>query len=233
MNARLADESGFTLVELLSTMVIGGIVLFALLGLVDLATRQQAAATDRIDSNDRGRRAMDVVTAQLRSRVCVSGTQGSIVTATPSVLEFFSSFGITPETTVPPQTQRLVLQRRRLSFTPTNELVEEMWLGTAAPPALPPATTTTPTRTRTVLSNVVAVGATPFFRYSARGDATTGAPLATPLQLGPTLSAADLEAQTRLNVSIDVSFAASGRNAKISTPLQTTIFDRSPGCYFG
>jgi Tfp pilus assembly protein PilV len=229
MSARLADERGVTIVELLAAIVVSTIVLFALFGLVDTATRQQSSANDRIDANDRGRLAMDAISTQLRSRVCVSGSEDSLVAASDSQIEFFASLGLTSETTTGSQT--LVLQRRRLTYRPaTSDVLEERWVGTQPAPALPPAATTTPTRTRTVITNVSLDGTTPFFRYYAMTSPPLPAPPLPDLLLAPTpLSAANL---TKV-VQITVSLAAKGKVAGLSTPLQSRILDRSPGCYFG
>jgi prepilin-type N-terminal cleavage/methylation domain-containing protein len=229
MSARLADERGFTLVELLAAIVVSTIVLFALFGLVDTATRQQSVANDRIDANDRGRVAIDAISTQLRSRVCISGAEDSLVAASDSQIEFFASLGLTPQSGSGSQT--LVLQRRRLTYRPaTSDVLEESWVGTLPAPALPPATSTTATRTRTILTNVSLDGTTPFFRYYAMTSPTPPLPPLPELLLAPTpLSAANL---TKV-VQITVSFAAKGKVAGLSTPLQNRILDRSPGCYFG
>jgi hypothetical protein len=225
VSARLQDERGVTLVELLATIVVATIVLLALFGLVDSATRRQSVATDRIEANDRGRVAIDAIGAQLRSRVCISAAQGSLVAGSATQLEFFASLGLTAESTT--QSQRLVLQRRRLTYRPApdNDVREEVWVGSAAAPALPPAATTTPTRTRTLLANVALTGTTPFFRYYG----LTGTPPLPTLALASPLAAASLTKVAR----IDVSFSANGRVAGVGTPLQGQILDRSPGCYFG
>ena len=55
MRARLADERGFTLVELLAALVVGSIVIFAGFGLLDTAVRLQAKSVDSLDATDRGR----------------------------------------------------------------------------------------------------------------------------------------------------------------------------------
>jgi Tfp pilus assembly protein PilV len=208
VSARLQDERGVTLVELLATIVVATIVLLALFGLVDSATRRQSVATDRIEANDRGRVAIDAIGAQLRSRVCISAAQGSLVAGSATQLEFFAS-------------------RRRLTYRPApdNDVREEVWVGSAAAPALPPAATTTPTRTRTLLANVALTGTTPFFRYYG----LTGTPPLPTLALASPLAAASLTKVAR----IDVSFSANGRVAGVGTPLQGQILDRSPGCYFG
>jgi type II secretory pathway pseudopilin PulG len=221
MSARLADEGGFTLVELMATIVVSMIVLFALFGLVDNATRRQSVATDRIEANDRGRAAMDTISSQLRSRVCIGGAQGSLVSASATQIEFFASLGLTLESST--ESQRLVLERRRLTYRPApdNDVREEVWVGTAAAPALPPAPPTPATRTRTLLTNVSLTGAVPFFQYFAQDGA--------PALPAPPLSAANL---TKV-AQIDVGFSANGRVAGVETPLQNEILDRSPGCYFG
>jgi prepilin-type N-terminal cleavage/methylation domain-containing protein len=225
MTARLADERGFTLVELLATMVVAGIILFALFGLVDTATRRQSVATDRIDSNDRARAAMDIVSTQLRSRVCLNATQGSIVlassTATETVLEFYASLGMTAES--PVVSQQPIVQRRRLTYSVAKKtLVEEMWV--------PPAPEV---RTRTLLTNIDPIGS--IFHYYALSDPATGLALypAAPVDLGTTLSADNLAKQSLLNVQIEVGFKVNGRGANVNTPMQTKILDRSPGCFFG
>jgi len=222
MTANLRDERGFTLVELLSAMMVGSIVLVALFGIIDVATRQQAKAVDRIQTTAGGRSAIDTISQQLASRVCVSQAQGSLVSASDSQIEFYASFGLTTENTT--ESQSLVVQRRRLTYRPTpdNDIREEVWLGSAAPPA-------EPTRTRTLLTKVSLVGTTPFFRYYAVTDEITGVALANPLLLTPTpLSAPNLLRAAQINVS----FSANGKVPAVRSELQTQILDRSPACSF-
>jgi prepilin-type N-terminal cleavage/methylation domain-containing protein len=225
---QLSDERGFTLVEMLAAMVIGITVLFALFAIVDTAVHQQARAVDRIEANDGGRLTIDLISQQLGSRVCVSGTQGSLVSGTDNEVEFFASLGMTPESTT--EGQRLILQRRRLIYRPANHDVrEEVWVGTQPAPALPPGPNTLPavraTTTRVLLTRVEPVGTTPFFRYFAM----TGSP-AQPTQLLATpLAATDLSAAARINIS----FLARGKVAGVSSELHNQVLDRSPGCYFG
>ena len=223
----VSDERGFTLVELLAAMVIGLVVLFALFAIVDNAVHLQARAVDRIEANDGGRLAMDLISQQLGSRVCVSGTQGSLVSGADNEVEFFASLGMTPESTT--EGQRLVLQRRRLIYRPvSNDVREEVWVGTQAAPVLPPGPDTVPTveptTTRTIVSGVAPVGATPFFSYFAM----TGAP-PQPTQLATPLLSTDLSEAARINVS----FVARGKVAGVSSELHNQILDRSPGCFFG
>jgi type II secretory pathway pseudopilin PulG len=227
--ARLSDERGMTLVELLAAMVVGMIVLFALFAIVDNAVHQQASAVDRLEANSGGRLAMDRISQQLGSRVCLSGTQGSLVSAADNQVEFFASLGLTAESTT--ASQRLVLQRRRLTYRPASkDVLEEVWVGTQPAPALPPGPQDLPVPTpattkRMVASRVEPVGATPFFSYYAM---TGDPPQPTQLLTTPVL-AADLPKASRINVG----FVARGRIAGVSSELHNQILDRSPGCYFG
>ena len=52
------QQSGFTLVELIVTMLVGMIVLTALFGLVDVALRASKRVDNRVESSQRGRLAL-------------------------------------------------------------------------------------------------------------------------------------------------------------------------------
>jgi hypothetical protein len=160
--------------------------------------------------------------------VCLSGAQGSLVSAADNQVEFFASLGLTAESTT--ESQRLVLQRRRLTYRPaTKDVREDVWVGTQPAPALPPgpgdSPPAAPTRTRTILSGVALVNTTPFFSYAAM----TGNPPQPTQPLTTPLVSTDLSRAARISVS----FAARGKVGGVSSELQNQILDRSPGCYFG
>jgi prepilin-type N-terminal cleavage/methylation domain-containing protein len=228
MSPRDNGEAGFSLIELLVAMLVGSIVLYAAFSLFDTALRNQHESIDRIESNDHARVGMDNIRRQLTSKVCISGAQGSIVSASDNQIEFFASMSLTAESTT--ASQRLVLERRRLTYRPaTQDVREEVWTGADPAPALPPPTTATPSRQRTVLERAVTVDATtPFFSYYELGGAV---PDQTPTQLltGNPLPTASLPKVAR----IDVNFAVTGTVAGVKTILKTQILDRSLGCYFG
>ena len=73
----IRGDAGFTIVELLVTVLIGTVVLFALFGLVDVALRSQQRVDGRVDSNSRGRLAMEQMVQDLRSSVCVQNGSSS------------------------------------------------------------------------------------------------------------------------------------------------------------
>jgi hypothetical protein len=216
MRARAGAEDGFTLVELLAALVVGMITLFAILGLLDHAVQLQAKSVDRVETTDRGRLAIDLISQGFGSRICL-GNEPSLVDAGDDHVEFYAS--LAPENSA----VRLTVQRRRLDVSGTS-IRERVWTSSppAGPPNLPPANTTTPSRTRELVAGVRKTAATPIFRYYAK-DATTGLPttlLATPL------SAADL----RRAVLIDVTFTAQGARADVSTDYTNQILTRSSTC---
>lgn len=216
MRARLADEHGFSLVELLAALLVGAIVLFATFGLLDAAVRLQAKSVDSIDATDRGRIGIDQISQSLASGICMA-SEPSIVNGRDDSIEFYAS--LAPES----GSVRLIAQRRRLTFNGTGVL-EEVWTSTppAAPPTLPPASTTPPTSKRLVVTGVRTAASTPVFRYYAM----QGSPAHPTLLLSTPLSAAD-----RARVAmIDVTFVAQGKRSDVVTTYSNQILNRTPTC---
>ena len=87
--ARLRDERGFTLIELLVAMVIGMIVLIAAFMVLDRTISASGQVADRSEALQRGRQAMELITRQLRSQVCV-GTTKPIVSGTDTSVSFYA-----------------------------------------------------------------------------------------------------------------------------------------------
>jgi prepilin-type N-terminal cleavage/methylation domain-containing protein len=88
------EERGFTLVEMLLTCVLGTIVLTAVLGLVDTAQRVTTNVTERTDTTQRGRLAMERMVQMLRSQVCLKlstlTAQTTITDAQSTGVTFFA-----------------------------------------------------------------------------------------------------------------------------------------------
>ncbi|HEV7808265.1 MAG TPA: prepilin-type N-terminal cleavage/methylation domain-containing protein [Solirubrobacteraceae bacterium] len=214
--ARLGDDSGFTLVELLAAMIVGMIVMFAIFGLLDTAVRLQAKSVDGLETTDRGRLGIDQISQGFASRICV-GDVSSLVEAADDHVEFYAS--LAPESSA----VRLIVQRRRVALSGTS-IREDVWTSSPplAAPNLPPANTTPPARTRVIVAGVHATGSTPIFRFYARNGVTTlpTVPLPTPL------SSSDL----RRAVLVDVTFTAQGKRGDISTDYNNQVLDRSSAC---
>lgn len=67
----LRDESGFSLTELLTAMVIGSIVLWALMTLMTTGLVKSLEVSDRADAAQTGRSAMDRMTTLIDSSICL------------------------------------------------------------------------------------------------------------------------------------------------------------------
>jgi prepilin-type N-terminal cleavage/methylation domain-containing protein len=96
MLARLRQEEGFTLPEMLITIVIGMIITLAGFTLVEVVMQRSGEISARIEAVQNGRSAMDTITRQLRSQVCllrpggtVDDPRRSLVEAKPDSLTFY------------------------------------------------------------------------------------------------------------------------------------------------
>jgi prepilin-type N-terminal cleavage/methylation domain-containing protein len=176
-----SEQAGVTLVELLVAMVIGLIVTFASLTVLGRATVVSHEVADRQEAVQRGRLAMELITRQLRSQVCLGESAEPISYGDGATLTFYADLS-NGSTNV---------QRRRLTFVPATgttpgRITEEVFAGTGTYPDLTYGST--PTSSRVLLSGVrrTRVGAVdqPVFRYYAfQPGSPTGdlQELATPL----------------------------------------------------
>jgi prepilin-type N-terminal cleavage/methylation domain-containing protein len=168
--ARLhADESGFTLPELLTAMVIGMVVLLAAFMLLDRTVSTSAELTDRQDSAQRGRVAMEIITRSLRSQVCLGDGQPIAAGSDSNSVTFYANLSSIPDSA----------DQRVIRYVPAEKrLYEDTYVGTGSFPDLTfPAS---PTRTRELAQPVQAIvdGSTPraifrYYRYVS--NTTTGA----------------------------------------------------------
>lgn len=207
MTKRVADESGFSLIELLVTMTVGVAVLGAAFVVVQWATQLTGNAQGRVDAQQRGRQGLEDIISELRSGVCVKPSTGTppsspIISGDANHVELYLNVGA-PDA---------LPQRRVLTYDPTKRtIVEQSYQGAAPVSGTPVGSVVLPiggtAKTRTLLENVVPIdAATPIFRYwSYQVDNTVTPPKVTGMtQLGATLAAADLPKV----VQIDVNFRA-------------------------
>jgi prepilin-type N-terminal cleavage/methylation domain-containing protein len=209
---RARDEQGFTLIEVIVSLFIGTIVILASYMVLDATGPLAKKAQDRVDAAQRGRQAMEIVGADLRSQVCLPGAVPPVVAgATADDLTFYSNLG---DETNPPQRRRLVVQG--------DTLIEQMWQGTysGAGTTLTVNWPATMTWQRTLLQPISRVGTTPYFRYWGF-DANLPATINTPLDTVP-LSATDAAKV----VQVDVSFRSEPTNAVAASNLDS-IFQQS------
>ena len=84
VRGRLADESGFTLIEMLVVLAILGIVLAALTGLFVSATRTAADQNMRFQAQQQARLALDKLRREIHcASAATKGTDGMALTSPP------------------------------------------------------------------------------------------------------------------------------------------------------
>lgn len=187
------NEGGFTLVELLVSMLAGMIVMIAVLGVLDFSLRQSARATDRVEASQRGRTTMEQIMQLLHSS-CVAASVTPVRPGSDSTnVQFLSQMG--SAAIVVPDLHKISLTSSTLTDTvyPETSGSAPTWTFSA-----------TPTITKTMLTNVgqgAINGVTqPIFQYYkyVNGTLSTTA-LTTPLS--PADAAATAE--------VAITFAAS------------------------
>jgi hypothetical protein len=198
---RLRDESGFSLPELLTALIIGMVVLIATLDVLDNTISVGSGVNRRVDALQRGRTALEIITRDLRSQVCVgvddpaaaggSSSQPSLIAGTDDSVDFYVDLG-DGTTARPPE-------RRTIVFNPgTQSIVERIYrpTGTAGNYVFP----STPTSSRTLINDVARDGSTPIFRYYAFDTQTPPTPsVLLPASSG--LSTADMARTARTAIA--------------------------------
>jgi prepilin-type N-terminal cleavage/methylation domain-containing protein len=208
--ARLAREDGFTLVELLTAMVIGLVVVFAAFTLMERSFVATNEIADRADAAQRGRIAMDSVTRQLRSQVCFSG-QLPLLAGSDTSIDFVTDLG---DGTTSPERHVLTFTNGANGYT----LTETDYSMTSVNGATPVTWGTA--RTRTLLTGVARNGTAPFFKYLGF-DATTNPPSVSTLNSPLVLD--DFDNVTQIAVSFAVAPAHAQTSASRGSALSEQV----------
>jgi prepilin-type N-terminal cleavage/methylation domain-containing protein len=186
-----SDERGFTLVEMLVAMSIGVVILLAAFMLLDRSFTTSAQIADRQEGLQRGRQAMELMTRQLRSQVCVvvppaTTYSAPVTSATDTSVTFYASLSESGTS----------VEKRTLTFssTGTGSIAQNVITGT--PNTVYPQMAFTGTGTTTTLLTDVKQAQTgtpatnlPVFRYYRY---KAGAPVGDLELLNTPLAAADL-----------------------------------------
>jgi prepilin-type N-terminal cleavage/methylation domain-containing protein len=158
------DERGFTLVELLVASMIGVIIIMGALQLMDFTVKSGRQTSDRVEAVQQGRSAVEEMTRQLRSQVCISANDPSLIEGTADRVVWHASLAAAPT-----QSGKLTLQRRTLEFVPSGSdpdrgrLVETVAPVTATAPAITYGATQS---TRVIAQDVARVSAgAPIFTF--------------------------------------------------------------------
>jgi prepilin-type N-terminal cleavage/methylation domain-containing protein len=204
MSERLRREDGFTLPELLVTLLIAVIVSFAAFSLIEFSMKRTAEVDRRVDATQRGRGIMDTVTRELRSQVCLDhntaamATRGGDIT-NDSNATFYADFTDGTDQTKPPA------DLHRLSYDAATKRITDMTYKTSWDKSTNPWTAVAPaapTSTRVIASEVVQDGATPIFTYWAYDTAAIPSPSVQLLPAGAGgLALADLARVARIDIT--------------------------------
>jgi Tfp pilus assembly protein PilW len=204
---RLASESGFTLVELLVSMSLGMIVLFAVLNLLDASGHAGARVTDKSETVQRTRIGLDRATRVLRTQACGDSSTPPIISGSGTAVTFYSDTN--SSTTFAP---------RKITLSYANgSLTQQTWIPTNT--ASPWTYNTSPTTTRVLIDSITPIAGTVFTYYSWT-DLTTpvSSPLSTDLS-GTTLP----DNSIAKIVKVDVGFQANAQSGRVSKAGQTAM----------
>jgi Tfp pilus assembly protein PilV len=113
---RLHQDDGFTLMEVLVASLVGFVVLAATMGLLDSTVSLSTGVMSKTDAMQRGRLAMDRITQQLRSQVCLDLDHPAILQgATANSVTFYVDFSEADGTKAP--------ERRTLALDTTKSTI--------------------------------------------------------------------------------------------------------------
>ncbi|MEA2449342.1 MAG: hypothetical protein QOG63_1274 [Thermoleophilaceae bacterium] len=212
--ARLRSQRGFTIVEVLVAASVGSVVMIAIFSLLDTSLKQSTSVNARIDSTQRGRVAMEIMTRELRSQVCFSPNGGvtpavSLTYADPYKVVFY---GFSGTTSFRPD-------RRTLFWDTNSNSLQE----TVEPGVGTPVTSFGTGTTRTIATNIKPppAGAVsgPVFQYYR----VSGTPLAT-----TPLSAANLPLVGLIKIRFRTDTGVVGNSAGNNfTSYESQVFVRT------
>jgi prepilin-type N-terminal cleavage/methylation domain-containing protein len=195
-----SDESGFTLMEVLVATMVGTIVMLALLGLADAATRSARSTDSRADAAQRARPALDQMSQLLRSAACIKN--GTTSTALPIVSGSDTSLTFYAQVISASAVNTFKPKKYTLTFTPDAAGNGDGQFTLTTIDGNGPYPTTDFTvgnpnvtqSTRLVLAGARPTGAAPVFRYYAYDASGNLDPYngATPLSASSGLSATDV-----------------------------------------
>jgi prepilin-type N-terminal cleavage/methylation domain-containing protein len=214
---RPRDQAGYTLVELLTTMFVGGIVLSALFGLLDVSLVAGNRVTNRVDAVQRGRVAVEQLTQVLRSQTCLGPGVPPVVQGDDNSLTFYADIG----------DDKFNPDKRKLVYTPPSGstlgyVTESVYPATGG--SLPALTfAATPSRVRRVVGGITSSGL-PLLRYYAY--TTTDPPTAT-VQLPTPLSTADLARVVKIDVSFTVRPTQAPAETRADARFDNSVYVRT------
>jgi len=212
LSRRTREEAGFTVVELLVAMFVLSVVVAGTLLMIQVVVRQGNGVAQRTDAMQRGRLALDTITRQVRSQVCLDAATGSMVEARPSSLTFHADLS---DGSAPPTKRTITHDAAERRITQTVLVGEGTANGSITFPG--------PAKTTVLLQDVVADGRMPIFEY--RAYPTNGG--TTPSEvLSPPFTPSELSRTALIRIRFAVR-PTGGRDEAFATSLQDDLFMRT------
>jgi Tfp pilus assembly protein PilW len=211
------DSSGFSLIELVWAMALGMIVLLAAFVVIDRSFAANKTITDREDALQRGRQALELITRELRSQVCLPTqpatlpivVNASSPTSDDKTIVFYTYLGDASAATVAngqrdAGTNQVFPEQHVISYvagsgSTGNKITET----DAKVTSFAPLTVASAYRTNVLATNVVLPTSKLFTYYegSASGGVLTSTPLTTPLSATDAASVVQVDVNYKVNPS--------------------------------
>jgi Tfp pilus assembly protein PilW len=226
-----SDESGFSLMELVWAMVLGMVVLLAAFTVIDRSFAANKTITDREDALQRGRQALELITRELRSQVCLPTTPNAtlpITTGSDQSITFYTYLGDASAATVAngqrdASTNQVYPEQHTISYvagsgTTGNKITESDSKVTD----FSPLTVSAPYRTTVLATNVILPNSKLFTYYegSSSGGVLTSTPLTTPLSATDAASVVQID----VNYKVNPSKITAASNAQATTFTDSVFF---------
>jgi prepilin-type N-terminal cleavage/methylation domain-containing protein len=217
------NDAGFSLPELLVTMTIAMTVSLAAFALVEFVMKRAAETEQRVEATQRGRIALETMTRQLRSQVCL--TKGGAVLSTPIVdgtanqVTFYTD--LSDAASVAPYPEKHVLTYSSTAKT----IIEEDYTSVNG-------TTWTLRLRRTLLTDVKPElkpggAAEDVFSYYAYDYDATRTPKLLTTALTPPLGATNAKRVVQVKVAFRTAPRAKNVRTSVDIPFRDDVFVRS------
>jgi type II secretory pathway pseudopilin PulG len=231
LNRLRHDERGMTLVELLVAATLGIIVITAAFQVLLVGMRGTQRIAAGVDTVQIGRVAMENVTRQLRTQICLptpTGPQPALFYGDATSVTFYADLG----------DESLTPDMRQLSFA-GNQITEKTFAntGTVTNPSFP-GYPSSPARTRVLATNISQDGSTPYLRYY-RFSSTDPIEPSTQVGTSGPVSDTDRPRVVQFNVTFVVNPTGPNANPESRAVMDNRVFvrtssasdpERSPAC---
>jgi prepilin-type N-terminal cleavage/methylation domain-containing protein len=228
---RLADERGFSLMELIWAMVLGLIILLAAFTVIDKSFLTNKQVSDREDALQRGRIALEQITRQLRSQVCIQTSPATlpISSGSDTSITFYTYLGDPTGATVAngqrdATTDQPFPEQHTISYVAANGSVpSKITESDSKVTSFNPLTVASAYKTNVLATNVYLPSGKLFQYYagSASGGVST-TPLTTPLSASDASSVVDVAVAYKV-----LPTGVTATNSPQATTFQDDVFWRS------